>query len=313
MAIEVGKGLFSADFMDYYAILGIPLDISDPKEIRKAYLKIARRLHPDSSALANETDRQLAGQILSKLVNPAWEALSQEKNRTEYNLLIKMKGQSAATRQSQPIYLNAIAQQLLTAPNPDFFYRSAMGDLVANQFSQLDQAIEMIGRLSELNLAYIIRKQSAGENTISSTRPLYTIGANFSETPTETAPVPVPDPEAAAPVVRESMAEPYFRRAESYYKKGNYIQVIRELRDGLAIDPKHAPSHSMIGMSYLNQKQPTMAKIHFNKALEIDPENEQAKTGKQSAAQLTAANQGKQSKQGKSARSFLGGLFGRKK
>lgn len=309
MAIEVGKGLFSADFMDYYAILGIPVDTSDPKEIRKAYLTIARRLHPDSSALTNKADRQLAGQILSKLVNPAWEALSQEKNRTEYNLLIKMKGQSAAAN-PQPIYLNSIAQQLLTASNPDFFYRSALGDLVKNQFTQLNQAIDVIGRLSELNLAYIIRKQSIGENTISSTRPLYTIGATFSETPTATAPVPVPNAKPEEPVVRESMAEPYFRRAEAYYKKGDYIQVIRELRDGLAIDPKHAPSHSMIGMAYLNQKQPTMAKIHFNKALEIDPENEQAQTGKQSAVRLTAANQGKQ---GKSSRSFLGGLFGRKK
>jgi curved DNA-binding protein CbpA len=312
MTLQVDKGLFAADFMDYYAILGIPLDI-DPKEIRKAYLKIARRLHPDSNVLTNDADRELASQLLSKLVNPAWEGLAQEKNRNEYNLLLKMKGQSAAANQSKSIHLNSIAQQLLTAPNPDFFYRSALNDLAAKQFIQLEQTLVMTGRLSELNLAYIIRKQSAGENTIASTRPIYTIGATFSEKPPTAAQSPVPDPATEAPLVRESLAEPYFRRAEGYYKKADYIRAIRELRDGLAIDPSHAPSHSMIGMAYFNQRQPTMAKIHFNKALELNPDDEQAKSGKQAIAQLNAANRGNQAKQAKSSRSFLGGLFGRKK
>jgi curved DNA-binding protein CbpA len=68
MALQLDKGLFSADFMDHYAILGVPLDI-DPKEIRKVYLQIARRLHPDSSSLTSERDRALASQLLSKWQN----------------------------------------------------------------------------------------------------------------------------------------------------------------------------------------------------------------------------------------------------
>jgi curved DNA-binding protein CbpA len=311
MALQLDKGLFSADFMDHYAILGVPLDI-DPKEIRKVYLQIARRLHPDSSSLTSERDRALASQLLSKWVNPSWEKLSQEKLRAEYNVMVKLKGQSASADPSQSVHLNSIAQQLLTAPNPDFFYRSALTELTTKQFGQLDQTIEMTGRLSELNLAYIMRKQSSGENTISSTRPLYTIGAEFSETPPGQGSGPM-DLTTAAPgrPVRESLAEPYFRRAEGYYKKGDYVRAIRELRDGLAIDTRHGTSHSMLGMAYFNQKQPTMARIHFDKALEIDPENEQAQVGKRSIERLNAANTADQSKAKKSG-GFLGGLFGRK-
>jgi curved DNA-binding protein CbpA len=312
MALQMDKGLFSGDFMDHYAILGVPLDI-DPKEIRKVYLTIARRLHPDSSSLTSESDRALAGQLLSKWVNPAWESLGQEKQRTEYNLLLKMKGQSASASPSQSVHLNSIAQQLLTAPNPDFFYRSALSDLTAKQFLNLEQTIEMTGRLSELNLAYIMRKQSSGENTISSTRPLYTIGAEFSETPPPGHPDAMSNNFAVAQrPVRESLAEPYFRRAEGYYKRSDYVRAIRELRDGLAIDTRHAPSHSMLGMAYFNQKQPTMARIHFDKALEINPDDEQAQVGKRSIERLNAANTVDQSKSKKPGGGFLGGLFGRK-
>ncbi len=307
MALSSDKGLFSADFMDYYAILGVPLDI-DPKEIRKVYLNIARRLHPDSSSLGSDTDRALASQLLSKWVNPAWESLAQEKPRNEYNLLVKLKGQSASADPAQSVHLNSIAQQLLTAPNPDFFYRSALSEIAPKQFVQLDQAIAITERLSELNLAYIMRKQSGGENTISSTRPLYTIGANFSETP---PPGQAGSAEAARPV-RESLAAPYFRRAEGYYKKGDYVRAIRELRDGLAIDTRHGPSHSMLGMAYFNQKQPTMARIHFDKSLEINPNDEQAQVGKRSIERLNAANTADQGKK-KSGGSFFGGLFGRNK
>lgn len=309
MALQLDKGLFSADFMDHYAILGVPLDI-DPKEIRKVYLQIARRLHPDSSSLTSERDRALASQLLSKWVNPSWEKLSQEKLRAEYNVMVKLKGQSASADPSQSVHLNSIAQQLLTAPNPDFFYRSALTELTTKQFGQLDQTIEMTGRLSELNLAYIMRKQSSGENTVSSTRPLYTIGASFSETP-PTPGTGVMDVQPQRPV-RESLAEPYFRRAEGYYKKGDYVRAIRELRDGLAIDTRHSPSHSMLGMAYFNQKQPTMARIHFDKALDINPDDEQAQVGKRSIERLNAANTVEQGKK-KSGSSFLGGLFGRNK
>lgn len=322
MVLQTNKGLFTSDFLDHYAILGVPLDI-EPKDIRKAYLKIARRLHPDSSALTSDSDRQIASQLLSKWVNPAWEHLSQEKLRTEYNLLLKMKGQVG----QETVHLNSTAQQLLTAPNPDFFYRSALGELTKKQFVELGQTVDVTSRISEINLAYLIRKSSAGENTISSTRPLYTMGASFSETPPDQQSQTAAQTAEPPRPVRRSLAEPYLQRSDVFYKKGDFVRAIRELREGLAIDPKHGSSHSLLGMAYLNQKQPTMAKIHFNKALEIDPKDAQAQEGKRLLAQQApaAANTSvRQKNNGRSAQSdnffsrliqsikqFIRGVFGR--
>jgi curved DNA-binding protein CbpA len=308
MDFQIQRGLFTPDFSDYYAILGIAVDV-DPKDIRKRYLNIARRLHPDSSSLSSDTDRQLASQILSKLVNPAWERLSQEKARTEYNVVVKLKGQSASRDRSQSISLSPIAQQLITANNADFYYRTALNDLSKKQFDDLNQVVEIIGQLSELNLMYLVRKEESGEYTISSTKPLYTVGASVTDVPPEQRMNSQNVPRDTASYTRESMAEPYFRRAEGYFKRGDYVQAIRELRDGLAQDAKHSRCHSLIGMAYLNQKQPTMAKIHFNKALEIDPNDEQAQVGKQAVERATAPAAKPAQKSG----SFLGGLFNRKK
>jgi curved DNA-binding protein CbpA len=307
MVFQIQRGLFTADFSDYYAILGCAVD-ADPKDVRKNYLKIARRLHPDSSADMAPADRQLASQLLSKLVNPAWEKLSQEKNRTEYNVMVKLKGQSASRDRSQSVSLGSIAQQLLTANNPDHYYRSAISDLSAKQFLDLSQAIELTSQISELNLVYLVRKEESGEYTISSTKPLYTIGATFSDQPPDARTVDRSTIEN--PFGRESMAEPYLRRAEGYFKRGDYVQMIRELRDGIAVDAKHSRCHSLLGMAYLNQKQPTMARLSFNKALEIDPNDEQAQVGKQAVERSVAAAAPKTPPK---SGGLLGGLFNRKK
>ena len=52
------QGLFKFDFTDHYAILGVSLD-AEFAEVRKRYMKLARRLHPDTCPLENETDKEL--------------------------------------------------------------------------------------------------------------------------------------------------------------------------------------------------------------------------------------------------------------
>jgi len=47
MSFEMTKGLFKYDFTDQHAILGVPLD-AEYNDIRKRYMKIARRLHSDT-------------------------------------------------------------------------------------------------------------------------------------------------------------------------------------------------------------------------------------------------------------------------
>jgi curved DNA-binding protein CbpA len=315
MSFQIERGLFMLDFSDYHSILGVPVE-ADVKEIRKHYLKIARRLHPDSCGSESQSDRQLAGQLLSKLVNPAWEKLSQERTRYDHAILLKLKAQAAARRQVE--ILGSLAKQLMTAQNFDHFYRNALQNLAESQYHHLDQALEITAQISELNLVYLMRKDDGGEATVIQTRvsaPLQTSAP---------APSPAPTPQSAPPP-QETLLEQYYRRAEGFVKKGNYAKATLELRDALQIAPNNSRCHSLMGMVYLQQNQATMARIHFDKALTVDSQNQMAlegkqrlerlanKTASQAPAAKTPASKAADRNKPNGSGGLFGGLFGGKK
>ncbi|MBW4518546.1 MAG: tetratricopeptide repeat protein [Scytolyngbya sp. HA4215-MV1] len=285
MVSQIERGLFALDFSDHHAVLGVSVD-ADMKEIRKRYLVIARRLHPDSCVTEGEDEKQRASQYLSKLVNPAWEKLSNERERTEYALLLKLKGQQAQRQQSSLQISGSLAQQLLLVNNPDYFYKTSLKELADKQYDNLDQILEITAQISELNLVYLLRKEGQADTTQSEPkRAIYTTSSGNTSgasgtTPTSSSGDVQPTAATPTPARPDSLADQYYRRAETFASRGNFAQAILELRDALQMEPNNSRCHSLMGMVYLRQKQTTMAKIHFNQALKLDPKDPMALQGK---------------------------------
>ena len=71
----------------HYETLGVKPSAST-KEIRKAYLRRARALHPDRQLDRSEADTRRAEEAM-QVVNAAWDVLSDPKKKAEYDQRIK--------------------------------------------------------------------------------------------------------------------------------------------------------------------------------------------------------------------------------
>ncbi|GAX36435.1 J domain-containing protein [Nodularia sp. NIES-3585] len=265
MSLKIDHGLFKYDFIDHHAILCVPID-ADVKTIRKRYLQIARRLHPDSNVITSAEERQLANELLSKLVNPAYEHLSKEPSRTEYIIVVSQIGKRLVQESTSVELSGNFAKQLVNAPNIDYSYRTAIAQIAATQYDSLKQSIQVISQISELNLVYLMRSAS---NALSSPPSSAKSTNNSGTRKLKTAPPPPPPAEKEA-----SPVEQYIRRAESLIHKNQFVQAKVELQDALRIEPKNSQCHSLMALVYLKLNQVKMAKIHFDNALKLDPTNE---------------------------------------
>ncbi len=274
--INHGLGRFNSK-RDLHAALGIPLSAA-PGEIRKRYLKIAKTLHPDSRD--DESSKKMASDLLSKFVNPAYEVLSQEKEREEYQVILRLLEKQLLTANIVPTPTFDLAQEVFNAANVEEAYQRALNTLAQDQYKDLNNTLKISEQISELNLIYLWR--SAGGKVTASTPSVSAPAAPPKSDATQGQATPAATTETSPPTEApktEQFTEQYFRRAEELFNKGIYLEAVKELKDALKIDPRSARCNALLGKVYLQQGSLSMAKIHFNQALKLNPQEVMAIQG----------------------------------
>jgi tetratricopeptide (TPR) repeat protein len=103
--------------------------------------------------------------------------------------------------------------------------------------------------------------------------------------------------------------------------KNQFSSAEVELKDALKIAPKSSRCHSLLAFVYLKQNKLKMAKIHFDNALKLDPQDQTALAWKpkidkalgQQAGTSSANAPATSNKQPEKSGGLFGGLFGGKK
>jgi tetratricopeptide (TPR) repeat protein len=334
MSFAIKQGLFKLNIIDHHAILGVSID-AEPKQIRLQYLKIAQQLHPDKCR-NDPAKGRTAQQILSRLVNPAYEQLSRKSAFAEHQLVLTQIGKRLAENKDNIHVKNPLAQELLKAgDSAELVYPKLLKELSAEQYQSLAQSGEIIEAISELNLVYVMLQS---DRRINRNRPQVTpeqakpnpekvergvpsqaSKATLAQEPSPVAPIPVEEPTI------DSRVNAFVNRAQQYIAKGEFDRGIQELKDALRINPNHGVAHAVMGKAYLLKKQLTMAKVHIDKAWQASPHNEQVIESKKALDRLSkAANQSKTSHPGGDSKTsdknnkpgtsgFLSGFFSPKK
>jgi tetratricopeptide (TPR) repeat protein len=330
MSFAIKHGLFKLNTIDHHAILGSSLNAS-PKSIRTQYLKIAQKLHPDKCR-SDAAKAKTAGQILSKLVNPAYEQLSRKNAFAEHQLVLTQVGRRLVENKDKITVKSEAAQELLKAGDSrDLVYPKLLKKLTSEQYQSLERIEQEIGEISELNLVYLMLKS---ESEINRDYPKGTLRDRqlTDATPTkekiaQNRQAVVPSPTiSTAPNIEEpttqSRVMAFVDRAQQYIAKKEFDRAIQELRDSLRIEPNHAVAHAVMGQAYLYKKQLTMAKVHISKACQAEPHNAVVMESKKMLDKMTkmvnkskTSNSGsaKESRSKSTGGSFFGGLFGGKK
>jgi len=253
---EISQGIYQYNSHDYYAILGAPIT-ANINQIRKSYLNIAKLLHPDSYNESRCVNlKSQATQYLAKLVNPAYTFLMAEKERAEYSTILKLLAKRIIKQGEKITPISDAAKNLLYSPSL-FNYERAVEAIASEQYQDLDKILERTGLISELNLIYILYQegyQPEPKKVVSSQ----------AETSFNKSKV------GASPQSNNSPTK--IKIAEAYVAKKQWMMAIKELREYLQIDNHHSYCHSLLGLAYMNQKLDGMAKVSFQQALQLNPQ-----------------------------------------
>jgi curved DNA-binding protein CbpA len=257
-------------FSDPYAILGVAVT-ADERRISKRYRQVAKRLHPDQQMGAEEADREFTNSVLTRLVNPAYQRLKQDKGRAEVLATLRFKVRRL-TRENKLTTQVAQSKQLLHVDEAevDLFYEKALTELSDEQYSSTEHFASQTDAIAELNLVYLRRKM--GDPVIREKR----TGLMSATSQPAAPPNSVTTQQSASPTPEKTQVDygqRHVARAKTYIASKSYAEAVQELRDAVRIEPTNSNYHTMLGQAYLLQKMNGMAKVHIRQALKLDPQN----------------------------------------
>jgi tetratricopeptide (TPR) repeat protein len=230
---------------------------------------------------------------------------------TEHMIVLRLRGQRLSRDTSVTLQSEA-AQAIAQSNNASSAYANSLKALAEEQYEAVDQVLDLIGQISELNLAYLMSTSggSGAKGASASTSAPATASStatNAASSRQKTAPPPPPSPKQQ----REAIIESYQRRAAEFASKKDYSRAILEMRDAIKSHPTNGQCHAQLASYYLQAGQAKMAKIHLKRALELDPGNTLAQ---QLEPKLNQGTTGKASRSSGSPKSTppksKGGLFG---
>lgn len=283
---------------DYYAALGLPI-VNDVNYIRQVYLDIARILHPDIYGFSIE-EKQVATQYLAKLVNPAYNALMDDRERNAYQAIFKLLAKRLMQKSRNIQIHSTAACELMFCPNDGLYERSIAA--IANvQYQSLENILEYTGQISELNLVYILYKEGylyGASNMPPVLTPMvlpkkYSVSKGYPNPPERNSYSLITpnqyysnystpnnlqadaDETVIQYRIEESDASGISDRlkiCEIYLSQANWKVALKELREILQLDQNNSKCLAMLGVVYKNINQFQMAKISFQRSLQINPQ-----------------------------------------
>jgi curved DNA-binding protein CbpA len=247
---------------DHYAVLGVPID-ADLEEVRKNYRSKTKLLHPDRFVRDPEK-RKSAEFLLSRVVNPAFETLSNSERRREYDLLLRLASIKFRDNQT-PLPNSPEVLRISPARNMEelkVLYRKEIEELTKNQYKDLNDN-HLTNALSTVNLGFLIlsiplEKYSTPKVTRSDT--------NIPSTPPASTVESTPDV--------SNWSQRHFERGKELVEKRQFKEAIRSFKEAIRLTPSVATYYSHLGLAYIEQGFPGMAKAEFQRALQLDPKDE---------------------------------------
>jgi tetratricopeptide (TPR) repeat protein len=310
MNLKPTQGLFKFDFTDHHAFLGVSVD-ADATGVRDRYKEVARLMHPDSANWQTVSEKMLATKIFSSVVNQSYGQISKAAQLQEQQAMLELVAKRITADAGKIDITSRSAQKLYQQSSEDLnlVYHELLKELALQQYTILDSSTEVTGNISELNLVYLLRKRNqASRPPLASNNSATNKAVEQPSVETTTA-IETPKAEISKNPLQGEKA---MRRAEEYINMRNWTKANVELREVLKDDPNNAIAHAQMAIVYYRQNQVTMAKMHINKAIQLDPAAPIVRNAKQEIKKMMSDTPVASKSSATTGKGGLFGMFGKK-